>query len=86
MVNSLGYSKDEILSLNIADFDVLDSKDDILKKIIKTKKNGSITFKTIHRKKDGSAILVHENFQYLPDKNRYKAIVRQDYFFKKSPR
>lgn len=86
MVNSLGYSKDEILSRNIADFDVLDSKDDILKKIIKTKKNGSITFKTIHRKKDGSSILVHENFQYLPDKNRYKAIVRQDYFFKKTPR
>jgi PAS domain S-box-containing protein len=84
MVNSLGYSKDEMLSQNIADFDVLDSKDEIIRKINKTKKNGSLTFKTIHQKKDGSAILVHENFQYIPDKNRYKAIVRQDYFFKKT--
>jgi PAS domain S-box-containing protein len=75
----LGYTKSEMLSLNMADFDALESKEDIINKINDAKKIGSITFKTIHKRKDGSAILVYENVQYLKDKNVFKCIVREDY-------
>ena len=84
MYKRLGYSKSELLSLNMADFDALETKDDIVNKIKKAKKEGVISFKTIHKRKDGSAILVHENFQYLKDKNAFKCIVREDYTVKKS--
>ena len=78
MYKKLGYSKSEMLSLNIADFDALESKEDIAKKISKAKKDGVTSFKTIHKRKDGSAILVYENLQYLKDKNTFKCIVRED--------
>ena len=79
MQKSLGYNKSELLSLNMADIDALESKKDIVNKIKKVKKDGSISFKTIHKRKDGSAVLVHENLQYNKNKNTIKAIVREDY-------
>lgn len=84
MHKNLGYSKGEMLSLNISDFDALESKIDIVNKIKKVKKDGVISFKTIHKRKDGSAVLVHENFQYIKEKNKFKGIVREDYSGKKS--
>lgn len=84
MHKRLGYSKSELLSLNMADFDALESKKELLEKINKVKKTGVFTFKTIHKRKDGSAILVQENMQFLKDKNAFKCIVREDYSLKKS--
>jgi PAS domain S-box-containing protein len=84
MPKRLGYSKSEILSLNLSDIDALESKNDIIDKIKKTKKEGVISFKTIHKRKDGSAVLVHENLQYLKEKNKFKCIVREDYSLKKT--
>lgn len=84
MYKRLGYSKSEMLSLNMTDFDALESKKNLAKKINQAKKNGFTSFKTIHKRKDGSAILVHENLQYLKDKNTFKCIVREDYSLKKS--
>jgi len=84
MYKRLGYSKSEMLSLNMADFDALESKKDLAKKINQVKKNGVASFKTIHKRKDGSAVLVHENLQYLKDKNAFKCIVREDYSLKRS--
>lgn len=78
MYKKLGYTKGEMLSLNVADFDALESKEDILDKINNVKKDGSLSFKTIHKRKDGSAVLVYENVLYLKDKNMFKCIVRQD--------
>jgi PAS domain S-box-containing protein len=78
MYKKLGYTKGEMLSLNVADFDALETKDDILDKINNVKKAGSLSFKTIHKRKDGSAVLVYENMLYLKDKNMFKCIVRQD--------
>lgn len=83
MVEKLGYTKSEILSFKISDFDALETMNDIKKKIVDAKKNGVVTFKTIHKRKDGSAILVNENLQYLKDQNRFKCIVREDYSMKK---
>jgi len=82
MYKRLGYSKSEMLSLNMADFDALESKKEIMEKIDQAKKNGVHSFKTIHKRKDGSAILVHENLQYLKDKNTFKCIVREDFSIK----
>lgn len=79
MYKKLGYTKGEMLDLNISDFDALESKKDIKNKINCAKEKGSITFKTIHKRKDGSAILVKENMQYLKDRDAFKIIVREDY-------
>lgn len=79
MYKKLGYTKNEMLSLKMTDFDALESKTDITNKINDAKKNGCINFKTIHKRKDGSAILVYENVQYLKDENTFKCIVREDY-------
>lgn len=84
MYKKLGYTKEELLSFNMSDFDALESKEEIIKKINEIKKTGSLSFKTIHKKKDGSAMLVYENLQYLKDKNEFKAFVKEDYTPKKS--
>ncbi len=83
MYKRLGYTKSEMLSLNMADFDALESKQDLIKKINDAKKKGTTSFKTIHKRKDGSAILVYENLQYLKDKNEFKCIVREDHSLEK---
>jgi len=82
MYKRLGYKKGEILSLNISDIDALESKEDIKNKINKAKKSGHINFKTIHKRKDGTSILVNEHMEYLKDKNQFKCIVREDYSMK----
>ena len=78
MYKKLGYSRDEMLSFNMTDFDALESQEDIVEKINQAKRNGVYSFKTIHKKKDGSPILVYQNIQYLKDKNQFKCIVRED--------
>jgi PAS domain S-box-containing protein len=83
MSTLLGYTKSEIKSLNLSDIDVLESKKDIIDKIKKIKKYGVFSFKTIHKRKDGSMILVNENLQYIKNKNWFKSIVREDHNAKK---
>jgi hypothetical protein len=78
MYKTLGYTKKELLTLNISDFDNLWSKEDIIKKINTVKDQGSLSFKTIHKKKDGSSILVYQNMTYLSDQDKFKCIVRED--------
>jgi len=82
MYKRLGYTKSEILSLNMADFDALESKNDIKEKINEAKRNGVCSFKSIHKRKDGSAVLVYENMQYVKNKKSFKCIVREDYSMK----
>ena len=74
----LGYSKDEILNLNLSDFDVLESKESLIMKINDVKKQGSISYKTIFKKKNGSPFLVYESVTYLPDENKFKCLIRED--------
>ncbi len=84
MYKRLGYNKNEMLSLNMADFDVLETKKELYEKIITAKKNGAYSFKTMHKRKDGSTVLVFENLQYLKDMNAFKCIVREDCSLKKN--
>ena len=79
MYEHLGYTKEEMLSLNIADFDALETQESIKKKIDEIKKQGNIHVKTIHKRKDGSSIFVSENIQYLKDENKFKCIVKEDF-------
>ncbi len=78
MCKILGYKKDEMLLLNLADFDCLETQENIKDKINKIKKQGKINLKTIHKKKNGSSIFVSENIQYLKDKNMFKCNVKED--------
>ena len=84
MYKRLGYNKNEMLSLNIADFDAIEKKNGLMEKIDHAKKNGTVNFKTIHKRKDGSIVFVNEIFQYIKTKNNFKCIVREDYSLKKS--
>ena len=78
ILKNLGYNRKEMLSFNMSDFDALESKQELKEIINLTKKNGSYCFKTIHKAKDGSPILVYENLQYLKEKKAFKAIARKD--------
>jgi len=84
MYKKLGYSKNEMLSLNITDFDALETQQDLKEKINQAKKNGNYSFKTIHRRKDGSTVPVYEVFEYIKDKNAFKCIVKEDYPLRKA--
>ncbi|MCK5113072.1 MAG: PAS domain-containing protein, partial [Thermoplasmatales archaeon] len=79
MYEKLGYKKDEMLLLNLSDFDYLETKKDFKDKIYKIKKQGKINLKTIHKKKNGSSIFVSESILYLKDKNMFKCIVKEDH-------
>jgi PAS domain S-box-containing protein len=80
MYEKLGYEKDEMLSLNLIDLDFLETKDNIEKRMKEIKKQGSVNFKTIHKKKNGTSIFVNENVQYIKEKNLFKCIVKDDPF------
>ncbi len=74
----LGYKKDEMLTLNLSDLDYLETKDEIKNKLDKIKKAGNSQFKTIHKKKNGSSLLVNEDIEYLKDKNLFRCVIRED--------
>jgi len=80
MYKKLGYTKEEMLSLNMIDIDALETKKDLFEKINLAIKKGAYSFKTIYKRKDGSTILVFENLQYIKNKDNFKCIVREDYF------
>lgn len=74
----LGYKKDEILLLNLADFDLIEDKDGIEKKIKQIKKQGIVRLKTIHKRKNGSSVLVTEDIRYLEDRHMFQCTVKED--------
>lgn len=74
----LGYNKEEMLTLTVADVAYLDSLEKIRSTLDTIKKQGSIRLKTIHRKKDGSSVFVSERIQYLKDRNLFICIVKKD--------
>ena len=74
----LGYKKDEMLHLNLADFELIENKDDIGKKIGQIKKQGFVRVKTIHKRKNGASVLVTENIEYLKDKHMFRCTVKED--------
>jgi len=78
LCGKLGYEKEEILALKLTDLDYLENKTDIKNKINKIKELGKTRLKTIHKKKNGSSLLVNEDIQYLKDKNLFRCVVKED--------
>ncbi len=74
----LGYNKVEMLHLNLSDFDLMENKDDIEKKIKQIKKQGHVRLKTIHKRKNGSSVLVTEKIKYIKDKHMFQCTVKED--------
>ena len=47
-------------------------------KLRKIKELGNTQFKTIHKEKNGSSMLVNEDMQYIKDKNIFKCVVKEN--------
>ncbi len=74
----LGYTKDEMLKLSVADVMILETLEGIRSMLEMIKKQGCIDIKTVHRKKDGTSILVEEHMQYLKERNRFLCMVKTE--------
>jgi len=59
-----GYSRDEILNLNINDLEANESYEEIVKHIVKIKNDGFGRFETKHKRKDGSIFDVEISVSY----------------------
>ena len=64
-----GYSKQELLSMNISDLEALETDEDITNHIKKVIAKGEDRFDTRHRRKDGSLFDVEINIQYQKNDN-----------------
>ncbi len=67
--NMLGYSRDELLSMNIDDLEVGfdEASDTIGKRITDIEKTGGASFETHYKRKDGKAINVAVSISYLDE-------------------
>jgi HAMP domain-containing protein len=75
----LGYKKEEILTLNVLDFDCLETKNDLQKTTNQLKKVGNIDIKSIFQAKNGTSLFVTEKLQYLQDKDLFQCLFREDF-------
>lgn len=62
----LGYSEEELLSMNIPDFEVIEKPEETASRIQKIIEKGSDRFETMHRCKNGKILNVQINTTYLP--------------------
>jgi PAS domain S-box-containing protein len=76
--NKLGYNKQEMLTLTLSDVSCLESHEAIKANLMEAKKQGTMHVKTIHKKKDGTSVLVSEHIRYLKDRNIFICMVKED--------
>ncbi|MBC3920874.1 EAL domain-containing protein [Undibacterium sp. CY18W] len=74
----MGYTREEMLALNITDIDVLDGMRGmtVYERIDILRKEGSQQFEARHRRKDGRIIDVEISVRYLPGQELFPAFVR----------
>lgn len=75
---TLGYTRQEMLTLTFSDVVYLESLPDIKTSLEEIKKQGNIQIKNIHKKKDGSSVFVSEHTRYLKDRNLFICMVKKD--------
>ncbi len=63
---TVGYSRDELLNLDISFIDAIDSKDDVAKRFELIIQKGSLRFETKHRHKNGNVIDIEVSANYSP--------------------
>jgi len=68
----IGYTKEELLKMAIADIEAIESKQETELRIKKVTEEGSALFETIHKRKDGKLVYVEVNASYFPlDKSQF---------------
>lgn len=65
----LGYTRDEMLKLSVADIATDDSREIIAARIQEVIREGSSNFESRLRRKDGSLIIAYVLVRYLPEQN-----------------
>ena len=65
----LGYTRDELLELNVSDIEIHDSPEAIVESCNKVKKGDPVIMEGIHRRKDGSTFPVEVSLSMLQDEN-----------------
>ena len=60
----VGYTRDELLTLQIPAIDAIDNKDDVARRVVLIIQSGSLRFETRHRHKDGTIIDVDVSANY----------------------
>jgi PAS domain S-box-containing protein len=72
-----GYSREELLTMQVGDVDILLSADEVQDRMQSIRSPGRIRFETRHRRKDGSVFDVEISANYLPAAGgRYFAFLR----------
>jgi diguanylate cyclase (GGDEF)-like protein/PAS domain S-box-containing protein len=72
----LGYTRQEALQLNVSDIDVVDTQQEIDRRIQHIQRHGGDLFESRHRRKDGSIIDVEVSVSHLPMKDSFSVFVR----------
>ncbi len=62
----VGYDRDELLSMNVADLEAVESSEETEAHLRKTQEAGYSRFETRHRLKDGSTVAIEACINYLP--------------------
>ena len=78
LLHHLGYSRDELLGLKVPDVDIFETHESIAKKLNDIKKQGSVRVKTMHRRKDGTSILVRQDIYYDEHKQLFTCYVKEE--------
>ena len=73
MCRILGYERSELLGMKIWDIEAAESPGDVQARMERLRVNGSDTFETRHRCRDGREIHVAVSVTYLPERNSFFA-------------
>ncbi len=73
-----GYSREELLRMNVADLDIVEMQQEITEHIRKVFSEGSDCFETLHRRKDGNAAQIEVAAQLLPGEGERLFILLRD--------
>ena len=65
-----GYTRDELLGLNISDIDALENQHDTAKRIEKIMTQGGDLFQTKHKRKDGTVFDIEVSSSFLSGRNK----------------
>jgi PAS domain S-box-containing protein len=72
----LGFSRDEMRNMGVADIDAFESPEDLGRHIARVAREGSDLFESIHRRKDGTCFPVEISITHIAEQSRTVAYVR----------
>ena len=84
LYKNLGYTRDEFLNMDLSDLEFLESNQNLMDVLNKIKKQGTITQKSIHRRKDGSSIFVIETMVYSQEQHKFICKVTEEFAVEKN--